>query len=132
MPSKAAPSAKGIQVNRSILLVALLGLLAAPLTHAQEGSVCTSACSAEKEQCTSRAAKLAEFDRKPTVEETNPFARTADSMNQVSSEAARANERRAAQQRTSERVGACNASYKRCTSACAPVAPAADQAAPAK
>ncbi|WP_159698578.1 hypothetical protein [Massilia sp. 9I] len=110
-------------MNPSTLLVALLGLLAASLVHAHEPSMCTSMCSSEKQQCTSRAAKLAVFDRKPSLEETNPFARTADGLGQVSSEAARANERRAAQQRSSERAAACNASYKRCTSACAPADP---------
>lgn len=112
-------------MNRSILLVALLGLMAAPLAQAEEPSVCTSVCTSEKEQCTKRAGKLTELDSLPKLEEKNPFARTADGAGQVWSESARANDRRAAQRRNSERVDACNASYKRCTSACAPANPIA-------
>jgi hypothetical protein len=118
-------------VNRPVLLLALLGLLAAPLSYAEEPSVCTSMCTSEKEQCTVRAAKLTELDKEPKLEEKNPFARTGD-VGQVWSESARVNERRAAQRRNSERVEVCNASYKRCTRACAPTPPAGEQAAAVK
>lgn len=119
-------------MNRSILLVALLGLMAAPLSHAQEPTVCASVCTSEKEQCTKRASKMTELDDLPSVEEKNPFARVGG-QGQVISVAARDAERKAAQRRESERYGACAASYKRCSSACAPAAsPAADQALPAK
>ncbi len=109
-------------MNRSILLVALLGFMAAPLTYAQEASVCTSMCTSEKEQCTARAARLTDLDSKPRVEETNPFARTADNAGQISSDSGRVTERMAAQRRNRERTDACNATYKRCTSVCAPAA----------
>ena len=119
-------------MNRSIVLAALLGLMAAPLTHAAEPSVCTSMCASEKQQCTSRAAKMTELDDRSSVEETNPLAR-AGQLGQVSSEPARAAQRLAAQTRNRERVGVCNASYKRCSSACAPgVIPVVEQAAAAK
>lgn len=112
-------------MNRSVLLLALLAFLAAPLARADEPSVCASMCTSEKEQCTVRAAKLTELDNLPKLEEKNPFARTADGAGQVWSDSARATERRAAQQRNSERVAVCNASFKRCTKACAPAAPPA-------
>jgi hypothetical protein len=120
-------------VNRSILLVALLGLLAASLTRAEEPSACTSMCTSEKDQCMVRAGKLTELDKMPRVEETNPFARTSNEGGGASSTASVTTDRLAAQRRSQERVGACNASYKRCNSACAPAAaPGAEQVAPAK
>lgn len=114
---------------RSILLVALLGLLAAPLTHAEEPSVCTSMCESDKQQCTKRASKLTELDKLPTLEEKNPFARTSNQTGPVWSQAERATERRAGQMRNRERVEACNAGYLRCTRGCAPaVAPVVHRA----
>lgn len=64
-------------MNCSTLLIALLGLMAAPLSHADEPSVCTSVCASEKQQCTSRAGRLTGFDKLPPVEEKNQFAHTA-------------------------------------------------------
>ena len=119
-------------MNRSIVIVVVLGLMAPFLAHAEERSLCASMCSSEKRQCTSRAAKLTELDNLPSVEEKNPFARTAN-MGQVTPEPARVGERLSAQRRGSERVGACDASYKRCSSACGPlVAPVVEQGLPAK
>lgn len=122
-------------MNRSVLLLALLGLMASTLSYAQEPSVCTSMCTSEKEQCAVRAAKLTKLDKEPKLEEKNPFARTGD-VGQVWSASAQANERRAAHRRNNERVDACDTSYKRCTRACAPavaaVAAVAAQAAQAK
>lgn len=126
-------SAKGLDVKRSAFFLSLLGLMAASLAHADEPSVCKSMCTSEREQCTVRARKLTELDKLPTVEEKNPFARTADGGRQISSESVRTTERLAAQRRNRERTDACDATYRRCTNACAPVVvPAAEQAAPAK
>jgi hypothetical protein len=118
-------------VNRSILLV-VLGLMVSALAQAEEPSVCASVCASEKQQCTARAAKLTELDDRPSVEEANPLMR-AGSGGQIISEPARAAQRDAAQKRGRERVGACNASYKRCSSACAPaVVPVVEQASAGK
>ncbi len=90
-------------------------------------------CTSEKEQCTARAGKLTELDNLPKLEEKNPFAQTASRAGQGWSESARVTDRLAAQRRNNERVGVCNASYKRCASACAPaISPVANQADPAK
>jgi hypothetical protein len=111
----------------------MLGLMAPLLTHAAEPSVCTSMCTSEKEQCTSRAGKLTDLDSRPSVGETNPFARTANNMGQVESDSARVTERFATQRRNRERTDACNTSYKRCTSSCAQaIVPVIDQAAPGR
>ena len=120
-------------MNRSALLVVLLGFMAVPLAHAEEPSVCASMCTSEKAQCTARAAKLTSLDRLPSVTETNPFARTSNETGPVYSASAAATERTAMQRRGKERVEACDASYRRCASACVPVAaPVSEQAAAAK
>lgn len=119
-------------MNRSILLVALLGLMAAPLAHADEPSVCTSVCASEKQQCTSRAGRLTGFDKLPPVEEKNQFARVAN-HGQVESVPARAAEQSDFHKRKRERLDACDVSYLRCTRACAPSAsPVVGKALPAK
>lgn len=129
---KAASSAKGMQVNRSILLVALFGLMAAPLTHAEEASVCTSVCASEKQQCTNQARRLTGLDKLPPVEEKNQFARVAN-HGQVQSVPARAAENSEFHKRKRERLDACDASYRSCTRACAPSASSiAAKAFPAK
>jgi hypothetical protein len=120
-------------VNHSILLLALLGLIATRMAHAQTPSVCASMCEAEQEQCSIRAHKLAQFDTSSSMEEKNPFARTANRAGRVGNESTRVTERYAAQMRARERLNACNAGYQRCTGACAPaVAPAAEEASPGK
>ncbi|KFC73732.1 hypothetical protein [Massilia sp. LC238] len=106
-------------MNRSLLLVALLGLMASPLVHADEPSVCTSVCASEKQQCTSRAGRLTGFDKLPPVEEKNQFARVAN-HGQVESVPARAAEQSDFHKRKRERLDACDASYRSCTRACAP------------
>lgn len=119
-------------MKRSSLLVVLLGFMAPFLAHAEEPSVCASMCTSEKQQCTSRAAKMTELDDRPSVEDTNPMTRAGE-RGQVISEAARVAQRDAAQRRSRERIGACTASFKRCTSSCTPLAaPVVEQAAQAK
>lgn len=108
-------------MNHSILLIALLGLMAAPLSHADEPSVCTSVCASEKQQCTSRASRLTGFDKLPPVEEKNQFARVAN-HGQVESVPARVAEQSDFHKRKRERLDACDASYLRCSRACAPSA----------
>ena len=105
-------------MNRSVLLVALLGLMA-PLAHADEPSVCTSVCASEKQQCTSRAGRLTGLDKLPPAEEKNQFARMAN-HGQVQTLPARSAENSDYHKRKRERLDACDASYLRCTRACAP------------
>lgn len=109
-------SSKGIQVKRSILLVALLGIFAAPLTRAEEPSMCKSMCTDTKQQCAKRAGRLTELDD-VKGEEKNPLADTA---NRMRPEAAREAERTDFMKRKRERLDACDASFLRCTRGCGP------------
>lgn len=119
-------------MTRSILLLALFGLMAAPLTQAAESSVCTSVCASEKQQCASRAGRLTGLDKLPPVEEENQFARVAN-HGQVQSVPARAAENSDFYKRKRERLDACDTSYRSCTRACAPSASSVvGKASPAK
>ena len=120
---------KGIQVKRSILLVALLGIFAAPVIRAEEPSMCKSMCADTKQQCAKRAGRLTELDN-ITGEEKNPLADTA---NRMRSETAREAERTDFMKRKRERLDACDASYMRCTRGCGSATPAiSEKAVPAK
>jgi hypothetical protein len=128
-------------VNRSILFFILLGLLAAPMARAvQDPVVCKATCTTEQGKCMSRAAKMTELDKRPRLEEVNPFARTADNLGAVWSESSVKTDQLAFQRRILERNEACTASYARCTAVCEPdlilaakqaPAPAAPAAGPA-
>lgn len=116
-------------MKRSILLIALLGVFAAPLTRAEEPSMCKSMCADTKQQCANRAGRLTELD---TIagEEKNPLADTA---NRMRPESAREAERSDFMKRKRERLDACDASYLRCTRGCGPAMSAGrEKAAPAK
>lgn len=102
------------------MLVALLGIFAAPLTRAEEPSVCKSMCSDTKQQCAKRADRLTELDN-VAGEEKNPLADTA---NRMRPESAREAERMDFIKRKRERLDACDAGYMRCARGCGPAAPA--------
>jgi hypothetical protein len=103
-------------VNRSILLLALLGLLAAPMAWAvQDPAVCKSMCTAEQGKCLSRASKMTELDKRPRLEEVNHFGRSG-----VWSESSVKTDQLAFQRRSLERNEACMASFTRCTAVCEP------------
>lgn len=118
-------------MKRSILLAALLGLMTAHAVHAEEPSMCKSMCASEKQQCTGRADRRTELDNL-TVEDKNPLARMAN-QGQVQSMPARAAEQSDFLKRKRERLDACDASYLRCTRACAAsVTPGGERALPVK
>lgn len=106
-------------MKRFTLLVALLGVFLSPLTRASEPAMCTLMCAADKQQCAQRAETLTELDDFKG-EEKNPLADTA---NRMRSESARTAERSDFMKRKRERLDVCDASYLRCTRACAPAAP---------
>lgn len=119
-------------MNRSILFIALIGIMAAPMAHADGPSVCTSVCASEKQQCTSQAGRLTGLDKLPPVDDKNQFARTAN-LGQVQSVPARAAEQSDFYKRKRERLDACDTSYRSCTRACAPsTSPVVAQAMPVK
>lgn len=101
-------------MKRFVVLAALLGIIAAPLTRAEEPSMCKSMCAAEKQKCGNRAGRLTELDD-VTAEDKNPLAVTA---RQMRSETARDAERTDFMKRKRERLDACDASYMRCTRGC--------------
>ncbi len=105
-------------MKRFTLLVALLGVFLSPLARAEEPAMCKSMCAADKQQCAKRAGTLTELDTF-AGEEKNPLANTA---NQMRSETARSSERSDFMKRKRERLDVCDASYLRCTRACAPAA----------
>jgi len=109
---------------RSMYLAVLLatGLLAAalPSVHAAEDAgFCKSMCSSERQECRATARKMTSND--DLIERSgpgkNPFANTA-SHSQGQSEDMRAADNAGYQRRQSERVGACEDNYLRCTRAC--------------
>jgi len=105
-------------MNRLILL-GLLGLLASPMAQAiHNPAVCKPMCTVEQGKCMSRAAKMTQLDKRPRLEEINPFARTADNIPTAWSEASVRTDQLAAQRRSMERNAACTATYTRCTAAC--------------
>lgn len=110
-------------MKRSILLVALLGIFAAPPTHADEPSMCKSMCADTKQQCVNRASRLTELEN-VAREEKNPLADTA---NRMRPETAREAERTDFMKRKRERVDACDASYLRCARRCGPADPGMSQ-----
>lgn len=119
-------------VNRSILLFILLGLLAAPVARAvQDPVVCKATCTAEQGKCMSRAAKMTELDKRPRLEEVNPFARSEGGVPTAWSESSVKTDGLAAQRRSLERNEACVASYTRCTAVCEPELVLAAKQAPA-
>jgi len=108
-------------VNRSILFFTLLGLLAAPAAWAvQDPVVCKATCAAEQGKCMSRAAKMTELDKRPRLEEVNPFPRNEGGMSAAWSESSVRTDGLAIQRRSLERNEACVASYTRCTAVCEP------------
>ena len=86
---------------------------------AAEPSLCKSMCDSEKRECRADAQLAAADDADPplTMPERNPFARTA--QGQVPAESARAISGAGAQTRRMRKSAACDASYQRCTRACA-------------
>lgn len=109
-------------MNRSILFLAVFGLLAAPIARAvQDPAVCKSTCTVEQGKCMSRAAKMTEIDmRRPRLEEINPFPRSEGGMSAAWSESSVKTDKLAMERRSLERNEACTASYTRCTAVCEP------------
>lgn len=123
-------------MNRSILLLipilTLIGLLAASTAKAvQDPTVCKSVCTAEQGKCMSRAAKMTELDRRPRLEEVNPFPRSEGGMTPQWSASSVKTDQLGFNRRILERNEACTASYTRCTAVCEPDLIVAAKQAPA-
>jgi hypothetical protein len=108
--------------------LARLALLAASMVagaaHAAEPSLCKSMCDADKRECRAQGRELAGDDGSPLLEmpEKNPLARGAQL--QVPTTSSRALENSGTQSRRMRHASQCDATYVRCTRACAaPAAP---------
>jgi len=105
---------------RSTCLAALLLAAALPSTHAaDDAGFCKSMCGSERQECRAAARRATGNDELigRTEPGKNPFANTA-SHSQGQSEDMRAADGAAYHRRQSERVGACEDNYLRCTRAC--------------
>jgi hypothetical protein len=97
----------------------MMGALWAGAGHAADAGLCKSMCSAEKRECRANVHELAADDGKPLVEmaERNPLARAA--QEQVPAPAGRAIDDAGTQTRRIDKSAQCDATYLRCTRACA-------------
>jgi hypothetical protein len=104
---------------RSVYLAALLAALLPSAHAAEDAGFCKSMCSSERQECKASARKATRNDDllERSGPDKNPFANTA-SHSQGQSEDMRAAERAGFQRRQSERFGACEDKYLRCTRAC--------------
>ena len=101
------------------VLAALFGA-AIPSVHAAEDvGFCKSMCGSERQECKATARKMTGNDDllERSTTEKNPFANTA-SHTQGQSEQMRVAGNASFQRRQSERYGACDDSYQRCTRSC--------------
>lgn len=115
-------------MRRGSWIVVVLGLLFAKKGLAQEAAFCKPACSEEQRVCKQNGRGLAadHGDGVQLMPQRNELARTAEKT-QGASHAQLAGERAGEQSRRMRHDEACEASYARCTRACAvPAAPAPD------
>ena len=104
---------------RAVLLATLLAAAIPALQAADEPGFCKSMCGSERQECKATARKMTANDDlidRP-AEDKNPFANTA-SHAQGQSEQARIADNASYHRRQSERFGACEDKYLRCTRAC--------------
>jgi hypothetical protein len=109
-------------IRSAYLTTLLAALLAAPLPSvhaAEDAGFCKSMCSSERQECRVTARKATSNDDLIGNSEPgkNPFANTAI-HSQGQSEDMRAADSTGYQRRQSERFGACEDKYLRCTRAC--------------
>jgi hypothetical protein len=106
-------------MNRSKLLMAVLGMSLSAAALAAEPGVCKSMCTGEKQECRAKAQSQTELDRDPliTSDTKNPYDR-ANNAGLVVSAATQAHDRADDYRRGAERKGQCDATYLRCTRAC--------------
>jgi len=109
------------------LALAVLFASALPAVQAvEDAGFCKSMCSSERQECRASARKATSNDEllERGPEDRNPFANTANHL-QGQSEQERAAGGASSHKRQSERYGACEDKYQRCTRACSiPARPA--------
>jgi hypothetical protein len=104
---------------RAIFLAALFAAAMPAAQAADEPGFCKSMCGSERQECKVTAHKMTGNDDllERSGPEKNPFANTA-SHTQGQSEQDRVAGNASFHRRQSERVGACEDTYLRCTRAC--------------
>jgi hypothetical protein len=107
-------------MKKQLAWLAMLGAtLAAGICHAAEPGLCTSMCDADKRECRAQGHELAADNGAPLLEmpEKNPMARGAQM--QVPATSSQALENSGTQSRRMRHASQCDATYLRCTRACA-------------
>jgi hypothetical protein len=105
---------------RAIFLAALFAAaIPAAAQAADEPGFCKSMCGSERQECKVTARKMTGNDDllERSTTEKNPFANTA-SHTQGQTEQARVAANASFHRRQSERIGACEETYLRCTRSC--------------
>jgi hypothetical protein len=104
---------------RTALLATLFAAAVPAVQAADEPGFCKSMCGTERQECKATARKMTGNDDllERSQAEKNPFANTA-SHTQGQSEQARVADNDSYHRRQSERFGACEDTYLRCTRAC--------------
>jgi hypothetical protein len=113
------------------LIVTLAGMLLSHAALAADPGFCHSVCDSERRACKADVAQLAAEDGEGllVMQEKNQLARTAARTGAPSTEAVRAGEHSAVQNRRIQRTAACESTYQRCERSCraseakAPVSP---------
>lgn len=101
------------------LLAVLAATMGAGAGHAAEPGLCKSMCDADKRECRAHGREMAAEDGSGLIEmpEKNPLARGAQM--QVPTTSAQALENSGTQSRRLSHASQCDATYLRCTRACA-------------
>ena len=104
-------------MKRLALLSVLTCLLSMAAAGAAEPTLCKSMCDADRRECRADIQDLAADRAEGLMPEKNPFARTA--QERVPTPASQAIENAGTQGRRLGHAGQCDATYLRCTRACA-------------
>jgi hypothetical protein len=105
---------------RATVLAALFAAAVPAAQAADEPGFCKSMCGSERQECKATARRMTGNDtllERSATDEKNPFANTAGHI-QGQSEQARVAANDSFLRRHSERTGACEDAYLRCTRSC--------------
>ena len=104
---------------RTVCLAALLAAAIPSVRAADDAGFCKSMCGSERQECKATARKATSNDELigESVSQKNPFANTA-SHSQGQSVQEQLADSDSFHRRQSERIGACEDKYLRCTRAC--------------
>jgi hypothetical protein len=104
-------------MKRLALLPVLMCLMSMGVARAAEPTLCKSLCDSERRECRANIHELAADRSEDLMPERNPMARAA--QHEVATPASQAIENAGTQGRRLGHAGECDATYLRCTRACA-------------